>query len=176
MNERRRPDFMPQVRQFSQGDERVVQRPEGLDGPGDEDINRHDPGGIVRYAEIQASPGRFDETWASPILPQAPSAGGVVILVEKDLGFMCHSVLFDNWTNQWLYDENLRREIPPYSGGWVLMAPKGYQKARITLKTPSAAYAPAAALAGEYAWIGWHEAVLPPSVGIVVLTKTPVVV
>lgn len=177
MNDRKRPSFMPETREFSQADERVVQRPEGLDADG-EGMQPRDlqPGGNARrYSEMQVSPGRFDEVWASPVLPQGTLSGGVIILAEKDLGFMCHSVMVDNWTNQWLWDENLRRQIPPYSGGWVLTAYKGYQKARITLKTPSAAYAPAAALAGEYAWLGFTEAVLPPQTGIVVLTKTPVV-
>jgi hypothetical protein len=173
----RHPSFMPEAREFSQADARIVQRPEGLDADG-KGIKPSDlkPGGNARmYAEIQATPGRFDELWASPALPQLALAGGVVILAEKDLGFMAHTVLVDNWTNQWLYDENLRRQIPPYSGGWVLTAYKGYQKCRVTLKTPSAAYAPAAALAGENVWYAFAEAVLPPMTGIVVLTKTPVV-
>jgi hypothetical protein len=177
MGDHKRPSFMPEVREFSQADARVVQRPEGLDANG-EGMRGIDllPGGLAhRYAEIQASPGRYDEIWGSPALPQGTLAGGVVILAEKDLAFPAHSFLCDNWTNQWLYDENLRRSIPPYSGGWVLMAPKGYQKCRITLRLPSPAYAPAAAIAGEYAWVGFAEAVLPPMTGIVVLTKTPVV-
>ena len=175
--EHRRPSFMPEVREFSQADPRVVQRPEGLDADG-KDLRAIDlrvGGDAQRYAEIQASPARYDEVWGSPASPQLALAGGVVILAEKDLGFPAHSVMFDNWTNQWLYDENLRRSIPPYSGGWTLMAPKGYQKCRITLRLPSPAYAPAAAIASEYAWIGFSEAVLPPQTGIVILTKTPVV-
>jgi hypothetical protein len=173
----KRPMWMPQIREFSQADQRVVQRPEGLDGGGAEAVERTDPGAgrVVRYAEMQASPGRFDEAWALTNTPQLAAAGGVTILIEKDLAFPAHSVLIDNWTNQWLNDANLRRFIPPYSGGWVLIAPKGYQQARILLKAPSASYTPAGVIAGEFVWVGWHEAVLPPATGVITLTKTPVV-
>lgn len=169
-----RPAFLPETRQFSQADGRVVQRQEGISGPGDEGVESRDirNGNLDRYADITITPGKYDESFPATATPQA-SMGGVVTLVEKDLGFMCHAVAVDNWTNQWLYEPNLKRFVPPYSGPWIISAPRGFQMARLQLKAP-VAFAPAGAVAGEFVYIGWHEAYLSPMNGISTTVKTPV--
>jgi hypothetical protein len=169
-----RPQWMPQARQFSQADPRVEQRPEGLDS-NDFPVEITDirSGRVLKYADVQASPGRWDEHWAQTTQP-VQNAGARITLVEKDLGFICNSFCCDNWTNQWLYEENLKRYIMPYSGGWILPAPNGYQMARVTLKVPSTAFTLQAAIVGETVWMGWHEAFLPPATGISTLTKNAV--
>jgi hypothetical protein len=172
-----RPNFFPQTREFSLSQEDIVQRPEGLDSNGAIGVKPEDArtGRVEKYADIQVSPGKFEDVSVYPINPQS-NFGGEVVLWEKDLGFPANSLLIDNWTNQWLYEPNLRRFIPPYSGGWVFSSPKGFQKLRILAKAPSASYAPAAAIAGEFAWVGWHESFLTPQTGIIDRAKTPVVV
>lgn len=86
---------------------------------------------------------------------------------------MCHAFAIDNWTNQWLFEENAKRFIPAYSGPWIISVPRGFQTARLLLRAP-AAFTPPAALAGEFCYCGWHEAYLPPMNGVTTLVKTPV--
>lgn len=167
---------MPEVRSFSQADPRVVQRPEGLDGGGAEGVELRDvsAGRVTKYADMIVSPGKYDEAFPATALPQLlKGEGGFAVLIEKDLGFMCHALAVDNWTNQWLYDPNLKRFIPAYSGPWIIPAPRGFQIARLQLRAP-AAYAPAAALANEFVYVGWHEAFLQPMNGLFTTVKTPV--
>lgn len=161
-----RPRWMPETRQFSQLDPRIQQRPEGLDSIGAEGVIPSDKkdGNIEKYSELQISPGRWDEAFGLTASPQGTESGRS-ILIEKDLAFIVNSFLCDNWTNQWLYEPNLKRYIPPYSGGWIFLIPNGYQKARVELRAP-AQYIQPVAIAGEFTWMGWHEAVLPPSTGI----------
>lgn len=172
-----RPSYLPETRSFSQADPHIVQRPEGLDGGGADGVKPTDPtnGRVDRYAEVQVTPGRFEDGYAYTNQP-ASSFGGEIILFEKDIGWNANSFLVDNWTNQWLNEPNMRRFIPPYSGGWVIASPKAFQKLRILLKAPSATYTPAAVIAGEFVWFGWHESYLPPNTGIIDRTKAPVVV
>lgn len=161
MNER-----LPQNRQFSQADPRVQQRPEGLDALDAKGVIASDvPNQLIeRYAEMQATPGRWDEHFGLTTLPMVVEYGRG-ILIEKDLGFIANSFCVDNWTNQWLYEPNLKRFIPPYSGGWIFPIPNGYQKGRVELRSPAAFTLPAA-LVNEFAWLGWHEATLPPATGV----------
>lgn len=167
-----KPLWLPEVRQFSQQQDNVVQRPQGVDAVGVEGLKTEDivNRNLELYAEMQASPGRMDDLWAFPINPQA-LYGGEVILVEKDLAFTANTLLVDNWTNQWLFEPNLRRYIPPYSGGWVISSPKGFQKIKMLVRAP-VTFTPAAALANEFVWIGYHEAYLPPLTGIIDRTLT----
>jgi hypothetical protein len=173
-----KPGWLPETRQFSQKDFNVVQRPEGLGGNGAEGVEPRDVRDqeVIRYAPVQVSPGRFDETYAytaAGALGPVFNAQANVILYEKDLDFPAASVMIDNWTNQWLYIPDFRRYVPPYSGGWVYTAPKQTQIFRVQLKAPPA-FAPAAAIAGEFVWLGFSEAFLPPQTGIITTVKTPV--
>jgi hypothetical protein len=167
MTDHKRPSFMPEVREFSQADARVIQRPEGLDAGG-EGMRAADllpEGRASRYAEIQASPGGWWEGSFSTIA--SISIGGVILLCDSGLGFPAHSILVDNWTNQWLYIDAVRRFIPPYTGGWVLNAVSGTQQARIQLLDPSGAgINQLAIIAGEYVWVGFAEAMIPAATGV----------
>lgn len=176
---RSKPQWLPEIRQFAQKDFNTVQRPEGLDA-GDNGVERKDvpAGQVERYASIQVSPGRVDEAYAytaAGSLGPVFSGQGEVVAWEKDLGFPAATVLIDNWTNQWLYLPDFRRFVPPYSGGWVFSAFKQSQRLKVLLKAP-VAYAPAAAIAGEFMWIGAMEAFMPPQTGIITTVKAPVVV
>lgn len=176
-NGHKRPSFLPEVRQFSQADPRIVQRPEGLTGiAGGEGIKPEDifNDTVTKYAEMQASPGGW---WEGEFYPaQAFNEGGISVLCDSPLGFNAKSVLIDNWTNQWLRIEAVRRNVPPYSGGWVFNIHAACQTMRVAVKVPNASYAPAAAIVSEYVWVGVSEAVLPPATGVITTVKTPVVV
>jgi hypothetical protein len=172
----RRPSFMPEVREFSQADPRVVQRPEGIDALGTNPVTIRDieNGTRERYSDLQVTPGRYDEAFPLTAVPQLAAAGGTgAVLIEKDLGFTAHGLAVDNWTNQWLYEPNMKRFIPPYSGGWIYLIPRGYQMARVYLRAP-AAYTLQVALAAEFVFLGWHEASLPPQSGIITTVKAVV--
>lgn len=178
----RRPAWLPQIRQFSQKDMNTIQRPEGLDSNGAEPITPRDvaAGNVERYSTLQVSPARLEEFYAytaagAGSLGPVFSSGGEVVAYEKDCGFNIAAVMIDNWTNQWLYLPDLRRFVPAYSGGWVFSAFKQFQKIKVQLRAPSA-FAPAAALAGEFIWGGASEAFLPPQTGIITTVKAPVVV
>jgi hypothetical protein len=180
LEERSRPAWLPEVRQYSQNDFNTVQRPEGLSGPGNDGVQVRDvvEDRVQKYSGIQISPGRTDESFgytAAGALGPLLTAGGEVVLWEKDLGFPAATICVDNWTNQWLSFPDFRRYIPPYSGGWVFNAFKQTQRMKILLKAPSASYAPAAAIAGEFVWFGWMEAFMPPQTGVITTVKTPVV-
>jgi len=162
------PSFMPQTREFSQADSRVVQRPEGLDSLGTNPVTPRDVenGTRERYADLQVSPG----SWWEEFLPTNASItlGGQIILCDSPLGFPAHSVMVDNWTNQYIRIDGVRRTIGPYSYGWVLNNMSGVQTAKVELRSPSPSIAQLAVVAGEYVWIGFAEAVLQPATGIAV--------
>lgn len=147
---------------FSQQDPRIVQRQPGEDAPGPEGVVPGRP--VERYAPTRATPGKFDENWVPT--NQSASIGGNTLLIDKDLGFMAHTVLVDNWTNQWLKIDGIRRSVPPYTGGWVFNSVQGVQQGRVALAVPSTQMTSAGVLAGEYVWVAFAEAVLPPSNGV----------
>jgi hypothetical protein len=162
----KRASWMPQVRSFSQADPRVVQRPEGINSIGDNPVELRDTenGTLERYADVQVSPGGWWEGWFPT--NATITVGGTTTLCDSPLGFPAHTVLVDNWTNQWLLIDGIRRYIPPYTGGWVINAVSGTQIARVELEVPSTAVTEIAALGGEYVWVGFAEASLQPSTGI----------
>jgi hypothetical protein len=165
MNERRRPSFMPEVREFSQADPRVVQRPEGIDALGTNPVTVRDVenGTRERYSDLQVSPGSWWESWLFTNV--STKIAGLTVLCDSPLGFPAHSVLVDNWTNQWIRIDGVRRVIGPYSGGWVLNNMSGMQTARVELQTPSPQITQPAVIAGEYVWVGFAEALLQPATG-----------
>lgn len=159
-----------QEKLFSQADPRVVQRPFGIDQPGPEPVVPAQGSKLEQYSPPRVTPGKFDENWIAT--NNSVIVGGSILLLDKDLGFNCHTVLVDNWTNQWLRVDGVRRSVPPYSGGWVFNAVSGMQQGRVELKAPSTAIAQLAPVAGEYVWIGFAEAVLSPNGGTSVSTTT----
>lgn len=119
-----------------------------------------------RYREEQLSPGSVFDTWVQPSTAAGLSASGGLLLIDHDLGFPAHSVAVDNPTSQWLYVEPCNRVIPPYTLGWVLpVISGGAQNARVLSRTPPGLSA-LTAVAGEMAYVAWHEAHLRPSAGM----------
>lgn len=171
MNENgRKPLLQPteEEKLFSQSDLHHIQRPAGVRGA----VSRQDKT-LQEYSGPRVTPAGWKEVWIFTVAAGAPQS----FPFEEGLEFDAHSFLVDNWTNQWLYEDNLKRGVPPYSGGWVFTIPSAAQKASVRLRVPgpSTVYVPAAAIAGEYAWCAWSEAFLPPQTGIIDRTKAPVV-
>jgi hypothetical protein len=171
-NGKRRIDLLQPTEEeklFSQADLHHVQRPAGVRGAFERSGADLPEGGI--YSSPRVTPASWKEIYAFTVGAGSPQP----FPVEEALGFIARTFLCDNYSNQWVFEENMKRAIPPYSFGWVLNMPSGGTKAFARLKVPSAAYVPAAAIAGEYAYMAWTDAFLPPMAGIIDRVKAPVV-
>lgn len=55
---------------------------------------------------------------------------------DKNLGFMAHSAVIDNMTNQWAYLKSARDYLPPNTIGKIIHFPMGTQKHEIVWEAP----------------------------------------
>lgn len=146
-------------RAFSQADPHVIQVEPAFVAP--PPLIEQGAGNLQPYAEVQTIPANWMERWVPITTPIAPGN----IFWDENAGFPVHSIMIDNITYKWLVVEPSLRPIPPYTVGVCLPSPKGGQLARVR-----AAGLPGlvdqTAVTGQQAWIGWSEAFLPPSPGV----------
>jgi len=157
------------VRQrFFPSDTRVVEHPPGYTSADFYELGnqlKRLTDSFQKYREESLSPGSLYEQWYNPSASAGPSPLGVGTLLEDhDLGFPCHAVMVDNPTSQWLLIEPSNRWVPPYTLGRIDAVISGGQNARLYARTPPGLLA-FAAVAGERAYVAWHEAYLRPSPG-----------
>ena len=155
--------LLNRVQDFSQADPHVVQRPPATDVAtkrGTRELNQ--PRGII------ATPGGWKENWEPT--NQTIVIAGAPILVDEQTGFPVHSILIDNWTNQWVWCDTVRRYVPPYTGGVVFNVPSASQQVRLTLQAPPG-IGLSGVVAGQFVWWAAAEELLPPSSGFSLVTS-----
>lgn len=157
------PPRASRTRPFSPQDTHVVQKEPAYDGPPPVDGELHGLVAAMRaYVDTQVVPANFHEDWltiANPI----PAAG--TELKNSGLGFPIHAVLIDNLSPAWLQIEPGQRLIAPWVIGVIYPVPTGHQAARVRIAT-NAGLVNLAAVAGAQVWVGFSEAFLQPSSGI----------
>jgi hypothetical protein len=84
----------------------------------------------------------------------------------RQLNFTAHSVQVDNYSNQWIFFPSGRRFIPPGSVGWIVLILPGAELAQWVQQAPGAHAAGTVGAATDVVLTVWHEAMLPPAVGV----------
>lgn len=93
-------------------------------------------------------------------------AANVGLSPGRQLNFTAHSVQVDNYSNQWIFFPSARRFIPPATVGWILLVMPGAEVAQWIQQAPGAHAQGAVGAATDYVVTVWHEAYLPPMVGV----------
>lgn len=159
-----------QEKLFSQSDLHHVQRGGGVD-TADSATPRIGANGN-QYSGPRVTPAGWYER--DLVSTAVTIIGGNSLLLDDDCGFTARTAMCDNYSNQWLKIDGVRRTIAPYSVGWVLAIPSGSQSARVRIQAPSANVPQPAALANENIWVGFSESFLPPSNGILIPNSSAV--
>jgi hypothetical protein len=84
--------------------------------------------------------------------------------LHVSLAFPCHSVIVDNYTNQWLWFPSARRWVPPYLFGVILPLLQATGVAEYLIQAPPT-FTQAALHATQYITTEWTAQLLQPSAG-----------
>lgn len=85
--------------------------------------------------------------------------------LQVELSFPCHSVLVDNFTNQWLYFPSANRHVAPYTFGAVLPLIRASQVASYVLTAPPT-FTQAATVTGQKISTTWFGVMLGYDPGV----------